>query len=120
MDWKDELRQFTGTEQYYKYMGGTLLTDGIKFLADKAGCYRLIDIICLTLNEHKNEEFQTYLIKVGDDKSFKITVEDGNENELKKHNLPMHGPYTDFPFPVFTIWACKSGHEWIVLLPSEY
>ena len=120
MDWQDELRQFTSTEQYYRYMLGFLLTDGAKFVAEKAGCYWLIDILCLTTREHRNEEFQVYKITVNEDNSFIISVEDGNGNKLKKHNLPMHGPFTDFPLKTFTFWVCRSGDNWVIMLPSEY
>ena len=34
-----ELQQFIGTEQYYRYMGNVVLTDGTKYLADRAGAY---------------------------------------------------------------------------------
>ncbi len=40
-----ELAQFTGTEQYYKHLGGLVYTDGVKYLAEKAGSYWLLDII---------------------------------------------------------------------------
>ena len=39
------LSGFSGTENYYRHMGGLLLTDGVKFLADNADCYWLLDII---------------------------------------------------------------------------
>ena len=41
---EQDLGNFTGTTQYFKYLGGLKLTDGVKFLADK-GCYWLLDII---------------------------------------------------------------------------
>ncbi len=40
-----DLNQFTGTECYYAYLVGLKLTDGVKFMADKAGAYWLLDII---------------------------------------------------------------------------
>ena len=42
---KNDLAQFTGTEAYYRYVGGTLLTDGTKYLANEAGAYWLMDLI---------------------------------------------------------------------------
>jgi hypothetical protein len=40
------LAYFTGTTAYYRYwLGITHLTDGVKFLADNAHCYWLLDAI---------------------------------------------------------------------------
>ncbi len=32
-----DLHQFTGTSQYYLYLAGLKLTDGVKFMADEGG-----------------------------------------------------------------------------------
>ena len=41
----DELRSFYGTERYYRANPGLLVTDGVEFLADNAGCYWLLDMV---------------------------------------------------------------------------
>ena len=38
------LAQFTGTERYYRIAPKFLITDGVKFLAENAGCYWLLDV----------------------------------------------------------------------------
>lgn len=41
-----DLSPFTGTEHWYKHwLGGLLYTDGVKYVADQAGAYWLIDAI---------------------------------------------------------------------------
>lgn len=37
------LAQFTGTERYYRIAPKFLITDGVKYLADSASCYWLIN-----------------------------------------------------------------------------
>jgi hypothetical protein len=29
-------------------------------------------------------------------------------------------PYTDFPMPVQTLYACWDREHWVIMLPSEY
>jgi len=41
-----DLNTFIGTTGYYRYLAGLKLTDGVKYLADEAGAYWLLDIIC--------------------------------------------------------------------------
>ncbi|MGA9381161.1 MAG: DUF6876 family protein [Phormidium sp.] len=45
---KSQLSHFTGTDNYYKHWLGFQYTDGIKFLADNAECYWLLDAIRAT------------------------------------------------------------------------
>lgn len=37
--WANELNNFSGTENYYRITPDTIITDGAKFVADKAGAY---------------------------------------------------------------------------------
>lgn len=59
---KSDLEQFTGTQQWYRHpiVKNTLYTDGIKYLAERAGAYWLIDEITFQQFHPrvKNEEFQ--------------------------------------------------------------
>lgn len=113
---KAELRQFTGTEQYYfnpmfkrfKY------TDGIKYLAEETGAYWLLDYI-FSSQPHGNlrgEEFQVWKIKVNQDDSATIIVEDGNDIVLTTFTID----FTDFPLKEFDLWLIDK----ILILPSEY
>ena len=108
-----ELDQFTGTEQYYKYLAGLKLTDGVKFLADK-GCYWIIDIIASYQYKHADKTFQVWKLTVDLEKhKGKITMaEDSEIPFLVTQNIP----YTDFNLPELELWV-ESG---VVLLPSEH
>lgn len=113
---KAELAQFTGTEQYYynPLFRKFRYTDGIKYLAENAGCYWLLDFIFS--NQHlcvlKEQPFQVWKIKVNEDDSAKILVEDGNDNVLKSFSLE----FTDFPMKEFSVWLIDT----VLILPSEY
>ncbi len=112
---KNGLEQFTGTEQYYKYTTGLLLTDGVKYLADACDCYWLLDIIVSYQFNRKIacEPFQTYKLTVNQKRnSAKVTIEDGNENVLKTQIIE----YTDFPLDEIKLWCIDK----VILLPSEY
>lgn len=113
---KTELRQFTGIEQYYfnpmfkrfKY------TDGVKHLAETAGAYWLLDYI-FSNQTHKNltdQSFQIWKIKVNEDDSAAIAVEDGKDTVLSIFTLV----FTDFPLEEFDLWLIDE----ILILPSEY
>ena len=110
-----DLKQFTGTEQYYKNPAfpNYVYTDGVKYLAEKAGAYWLIDYIFIYQSELDlfDEPFQVWILKVTDSKG-EVIVEDGNKNRLKKYNLE----FTDFPLPEIELWFTDRT----LLLTSEY
>ncbi|MFK7748520.1 MAG: DUF6876 family protein [Kordia sp.] len=110
-----ELKQFTGTEQYYKnpLFSSFVFTDGVKYLAEQAEAYWLIDYVMS--NQYDLylaiEPFQIWTIKVTNNQA-NIVVEDGNGKELKKYNIA----FTDFPLDEITLWFTDRT----LLLPSEY
>jgi hypothetical protein len=110
-----DLKQFTGTEQYYKnpLFPDYVYTDGIKYLAEKAGAYWLIDYIFIYQSELdlSCEPFQVWKFKVVESKG-KVIVEDGNKKILKEYNLE----FTDFPLPEIELWFTDRT----LLLTSEY
>ncbi|MCO6490872.1 MAG: hypothetical protein J5I98_20810 [Phaeodactylibacter sp.] len=113
---KAELIQFTGTEYYYfnPLFRQFRYTDGVKFLAERAGAYWLLDYI-FSNQSHKSlrgQGFQVWKIRVKQDDSATITVEDGNNNVLKRFRLE----YTDFPLEEFDLWLIDK----VLILPSEY
>ena len=106
-----DLSGFTGTECYYKYMFGVVITDGVRYVAEKAGCFWLLDLIASDFNQ-RNFERTFYRLDVFEDRTFRLMRSDGdNEYELV---LEYH--YTDFPMPEFRIWAMDG----VLMLPSEY
>jgi len=110
---KAELKQFTGTEHYYKNFTGLRYTDGVKFLADKTGCYWLIDLVGSYQHKLKNVGFQLWELKVNKDKTAVVTIkEDDDKPILIKQELK----YTDFSLNEIQLY-CIGG---VLILPSEY
>lgn len=110
-----ELMQFHGTEHIYKHSFDLIhYTDGIKYLAEKADCYWLIDLVASYQVEEKvkDEEFQVYHLEVKSDKTAVVTITDGNDNLLALQKIE----FTDFPLPEIKIWCVDK----ILLLPNEY
>jgi len=68
------LQHFCGTEQYYPHWLGIRYTDGVKYLADNAEAYWLIDAIAShqpkALRNQRLREFQVWFLHVGDTHEF--------------------------------------------------
>lgn len=113
---EQELRQFIGTENYYKLAFGKI-TDGAKYLADAAGAYWLVDDICIhnafTRTLKANRDFQVWtLTKNKTGRGAKLVAEDGNKTKLFSTRIP----FTDFPLDSIQLYFING----VVLLPSEY
>ena len=113
MDLEDELQQFHGTQHYYRNFTGLLYTDGIKYLADRAGAHWLIDLVGSYQPQLRHIPFQLWGIEVGDDNSALVTmVEDTDEPIQVKQDIP----FTDFPLANFSFYCIDN----VMLLKSEY
>jgi hypothetical protein len=111
------MAQFTGSETFYRYglAGDVLFTEGVKYVADTAGAYWLLDIICIAnVYEPKvrAEEFQLWTLAVREDATGVVTCDDGNGRIVYEQTLN----FTDFPDPGIRLYFCNGT----VLLPSEY
>ncbi|MDI1254573.1 MAG: hypothetical protein PSV16_00605 [Flavobacterium sp.] len=113
---KADLAQFTGTENWYRHMivRAVLYTDGIKYLAERAGAYWLIDEIAFyqLSKPVAVEEFQLWKLTVDPDEKGILQCEDGNGRILLTKKIP----YTDFPFDDIKIFFTNN----VMMLPSEY
>lgn len=112
---KADLDAFTGSEHQYRHWARRLLfTDGIKYLADRAGAYWLIDEIALaqTFDEVVSAtEFQVWDLKVSDSRG-RLSCTDGNENEVFAKDIP----WTDFPLDAVRMFFANRT----LYLPSEH
>src|SRR6266702_3260301 len=92
-----DLDQFTGTENWYKHwLGKCTYTDGVKYLAETAGAFWLIDEVAINQSRPRvrAEEFQVWILDVDLEKrKATLRCEDGNDHVVFRKNIP----YTDFP-----------------------
>ena len=108
------LSQFIGSEHLYPHFTRLLNhTDGIQYLAEKAGAFWLIDVVASWQPKVRNEPFQLWSIKVHDDDT--ATVEMRRDSGLKPI-VTQEISYTDFPLKEFEWYVCDST----MLLKSEY
>ena len=114
---KDELRQFTGSEQWYRHglARNILFTDGAKYVADQGGAYWLLDEIALAQRGDRRvaaEEFQVWRLRVKADRTATLTCKDGNGNVVSRKAIP----FTDFPLDKIELWFANNT----IYLPSEH
>ena len=115
---KDDLRQFTGSEQWYRHgiNRSVLFTDGAKYVADTGGAYWLLDEIALAQHHNKRvagEEFQLWKLAVNlDQNTAMLTCEDGNGHIVFRKKIA----FTDFPLEEISLYFCNKT----IHLPSEY
>lgn len=111
----NDLRQFTGTEHHFRHnlCRNITYTDGVKYLAEAASAYWLIDKVATNQLEPKirREEFQSWKLKVKDGAAV-LTCDDGNGNIVHSEEIT----FTDFPLDEIELWV-ENG---VILLPSEH
>jgi len=109
----NELRQFSGTEYWYKHLSGYLYTDGVLYVAQEGGAFWLIDKILFTTRAKNSlQEFGAWKFEVNEDKSAILVCEDGNYHELYREKIE----WTDFPLNKIELWF-ENG---VLILPSEH
>jgi len=111
-----DLAHFTGTERYYRLNRKCLITDGAKFLADKADAFWLLDAAASYLFELGTEDWFVLVRLKVKDYFAELTLEDGNGGIRARQQIP----YTDFPADQQILYACWDGEHWVIMLPSEY
>ncbi len=114
---EQELQQFIGTEHYYRIRADFVGTDGVKYLAEQAGCFWLLDLYWSHLLniDHIDYPFTVLMMTVQDGAAI-VGIEDGNGNALASQFIE----YTDFPLVHIRLYACWNEREWVVMLTSEY
>jgi hypothetical protein len=112
---ESSLASFTGSlERYRHWTRRFVFTPGVKYLADFAQAWWLIDLIASHCRHPRlqGEAFQVWKLNVAPDHSATLLIEDGNDHLLLK--LSIH--FTDFPLSTVTLWLIDDT----LLLPSEY
>jgi hypothetical protein len=116
-DFEAELAQFTGTQHYYRNFAGLLYTDGIRYLAEEAGAFWLIDLVGSYQRSLGDCPFQVWNITVHSDRSALVTMVEDDDQPLK---ISQRIPFTDFPLRDFSFYCCVDELAPIMLLKSEY
>lgn len=134
-DTLEGLEQFHGTEQWYAWGAGMILppldehlgisyplsyTEGVKYVADKASAYWLIDsvlayAVAIYVNKSVDASRKRLIdckLEVKDNDSAVLTVSDGDYQPFSVEKIE----YTDFPAKSVRIWVCNG----VAMLPSEY
>ena len=111
-----QLNYFNGTEKYYRISRRHLLTDGTKYLAEKAECIWMMDAIASHLTEIGTEDWFVQVRMTLDGNRATMIYEDGNGKEHARQEIP----FTDFPLDQITLYACWDTEHWVLMLPSEY
>ena len=114
---QNDLAQFSGTENYYRYHT-LLLTDGTFYLAESAECFWLMDVIWSHAMENRwygKEDFITCKLTVQDTVG-DIVFDDGNGNIL----VTQHILFTDFPLAKIELFIVRGESNLVVMLPGEY
>ncbi len=116
-----ELANFTGTEQYYKHWCGGHYTDGVHYVAEKAGAHWLVDAIFSYQAKMKKYGFQLWKLKrtgltepkEGEFMAILTMTTGGKESEPK---VEQKIEYTDFPLDEIEMWLIDG----VLILTSEY
>ena len=111
-----QLGLFTGTEHYHRLNRKCLLTDGAKYLAEGAGAFWLMDAAASYLLELGTDDWFVQVVLKVTGSSALLILEDGNGRVRARQEIP----YTDFPIPSYTLYACWNGEHWVLMLPNEY
>jgi hypothetical protein len=115
----DELRQFTGTEYYYKFstiFPKFVLTDGAKYLAEKAGAYWLMDAVASHMPGYEDTFAVATLRRDEEPDHWVLTLDDGNGNVFATQAIE----YSDFPLDEIKLYLGRQGDLWVIMLTSEY
>lgn len=118
-----ELNQFTGTDNWYRHslIRSITYTDGVKYMAEKAGAYWLIDEVAIIngpFNEPVSKKLHEQPFQVWDLKRDEsghgadLICQDGNGVVLYRKRIDI----TDFPLPEIRLYFVDK----VILLPSEY
>lgn len=112
----EKYRQYTGTQDWYKYMAGYLLTDGTHGIATETQSFWFLDIIVSYKFDKKQRMKNVYcqrwvLQRKGDTDSFEIIGHNDDNEAVIRQDIE----FSDFPFDSYEVLVCNN----VILLPSE-
>lgn len=110
------LNTFIGTTEYHRHWSGMRFTDGVKYLADAANAYWLLDVVASwqqkALLDPALQEFQLWELFVRPDRTAAVVCSRDSEDEAFRQEIE----YSDFPLEYAKLYV-EGG---VILLPSEH
>ena len=111
-----QLNQFTGSTEFYRHwLKGFFYTEGVRFLAEQARCYWLIDLIAIlqvrALKDAWLREFQLWELFVKDGSGILACSRDSEDVAFREVIET-----TDFPIAYVHLYV-EGG---VLMLPSEH
>lgn len=118
---KSGMAGMIGTETWHRHplFRKFTYTDGVEYLAEKAGAYWLIDLILSYQCEKRISkfDFQVWRLKVSESKSGRRSAEATMHTDSDKPpRVKQHVDLTDFPLDEIELWL----EDTVLLLPSEH
>ena len=110
------LAQFTSTAQYWRVARQFVITDGVKYLAESAACFWVIDAAISHLLEIGTCDWFVLVRTEVSGSSAVIIYEDGNGSEHARQEIA----YRDLPLSSVRLYAVWDSERWVIMLPSEY
>ena len=110
------LSQFIGTAQYWRVARQFAITDGVKYLAETAACFWLIDAAISHLLEIGTADWFVLVRTEVSGSQATMIYEDGNGLERARQAIP----YTDLQLRSVNLYAVWDSERWVIMLPSEY
>ena len=110
------LSQFIGTAQYWRVARQFAITDGVKYLAENAACFWLIDAAISHLLEIGTADWFVLVRTEVSGSSAVMIYQDGNGSEHARQEIA----YTDLPLSSVRLHAVWDSERWVIMLPSEY
>jgi hypothetical protein len=111
---ESELQGFCGSENFYRASFGLIVTDGVKYLADKAQAWWLVDLIASYQPKTRPLDFQLWEINLLPGKKAEVTCK-ADSDVLCPTVLQKIG-YTDFPLKRLKLYVRDN----VLMLPGEY
>lgn len=109
------LSMYSGTTRWFRHWSRHLTyTEGVKYLAEEASAYWLIDLVASWCPHPsiRNEQFVVWTLTVRPDRTAVVIADDGNGHELTRQGIG----WTDFPLDRIDLYLVDK----VLLLPSEY
>lgn len=117
---EDDLNMFSGTDYWHQWSDlypNFVITDGVKYLADVAEAYWLLDVIAswnVTTRKVYGEPFQVWKVAMFGDRAV-VKADDGNGKVIARQEIP----FVTLPLKNVKLYAEYNGSALVICLPKE-